>query len=368
MGTEDRVVTSSAVGRRSPRGVKGGEVELSPVRSLASAITEADRTLSLRSSRIDVVGRGGAAADRVPGSGRRRRRLLIGLAGIAALVAVVLAPAGAPGRLGMTDAAVLGAVEGLTEFLPVSSTAHLAVVERLLGIAETAEERALLDSYLVVVQGGAILAVAWLYRGRLGAMVCRPGQAGRRVLGAVIVACAPAGVAGLAFRDLVKERLFDPAPIALAWFVGGVAILVVGKRITGRPGLPLESIGWRAAGIVGVAQCVALWPGTSRSLVTILAGVLVGLSLAAAVELSFLVGFLTLLGASGLEALRHGSEMVSTLGWAGPAAGAAVAFITAVAAIRGMVSWLSRRDLAPFGYYRIGAAATTAGLIAAGVL
>jgi undecaprenyl-diphosphatase len=281
---------------------------------------------------------------------------------------MMVAPAGGPGALGLPEAAVLGAVEGVTEFLPVSSTAHLLVAERLLGVARGAQERAVLDSYLVVVQGGAILAVAWLYRRRLAAMALRPGPGGRRILGVVMVASAPAGAAGLLVGDLVKRHLFDPAPIALAWLVGGVAILVVAKRVAGRPGCPLESIGWGAAGMVGLAQCLALWPGTSRSLVTILAGVLVGLSLAAAVELSFLVGFVTLLGASGWESLRNGSEVIATLGWAGPLVGAAVAFVTAVAAIRGMVGLLSRRDLRPFGYYRIGAAATTAGLIAAGIL
>jgi len=294
--------------------------------------------------------------------------LLVGTLAFAAAAAILMAPAGAPGALGLPEATLLGAVEGVTEFLPVSSTAHLAVVERLFGMARGAEERAVLDSYLVVVQGGAILAVAWLYRRRLTAMVFRPGAGGRRILAAVMVASAPAGAAGLVVGDLVKRRLFDPAPIALAWLVGGVAILIVAKRVAGRPGRPLESIGWGAAGMVGVAQCLALWPGTSRSLVTILAGVLAGLSLAAAVELSFLLGFVTLLGASGLETLRHGSDVITTLGWAGPLVGAAVAFVTAVVAIRGMVGLLNRRDLRPFGYYRIGAAATTAGLIAAGIL
>lgn len=279
-----------------------------------------------------------------------------------------MAPAGAPGSLGVPQAVVLGAVEGVTEFLPVSSTAHLAVAERLLGVARGAEQRAVLDSYLVVVQGGAIVAVAWLYRRRLAAMVWTPGPGGRRTLAAVMVASAPAGVVGLAVGDVVKRRLFDPRPIALAWLVGGVAILVVARRIAGRTGRPLESISWGAAWVVGAAQCLALWPGTSRSLVTILAGTLIGLSLAAAVELSFLVGFVTLLGASGLEAVRHGPEVIVTLGWVGPLVGAAVAFVTAAGAIRAMVGLLSRRDLRPFGYYRIAAAAATTGLIAAGIL
>lgn len=134
-----------------------------------------------------------------------------------------MAPAGAPGSLGVPQAVVLGAVEGVTEFLPVSSTAHLAVAERLLGVARGAEQRAVLDSYLVVVQGGAIVAVAWLYRRRLAAMVWTPGPGGRRTLAAVMVASAPAGVVGLAVGDVVKRRLFDPRPIALAWLVGGVA-------------------------------------------------------------------------------------------------------------------------------------------------
>lgn len=307
--------------------------------------------------------------DRPPG--RRLPALVLVAAGavvVAGLVLVALASAPGAGSLGVGQAVVLGAVEGFTEFLPVSSTAHLAVTERLLGVARTDEQRVVLDSYAIAIQGGAILAVAWLYRRRLTSMVRRSGVTGRRVLGGVLLASVPAGVVGLAVGDAIKQHLFDPAPIAVAWLVGGVAILVVARRVAGRSGHPLESIGWRAAAVVGAAQCLALWPGTSRSLVTILAGTLAGLSLAAAVELSFLVGFVTLLGASGLEAVRQGSEMVATLGWVGPLTGTAVAFATAALAIRGLVAFLTHRDLRPFGYYRIAAAGATAALIATGVL
>lgn len=353
------------------RGVEARGVEPPLVRSSASSPLVAEAQLPSPEHQAHPDASNGAPPPprgRFPGRRRSVLAVLVVVLGIAGLTVMSMAPAGGPRSLGVFQAVVLGAVEGVTEFLPVSSTAHLAVAGRLLGVARGAEQRAILDSYLVVIQSGAIMAVAWLYRKRLAAMVWRPGSQGRHILAAVMVASAPAGVVGLAVGDVVKRRLFDPRPIALAWLVGGVAILMVARRIAGRTGRPLESIGLSAAWVVGAAQCLALWPGTSRSLVTILAGTLIGLSLAAAVELSFLVGFVTLLGASGLEAVRHGPEIIATLGWVGPLAGAAVAFVTAVGAIRGMVGLLSRRDLRPFGYYRLAAAAATAGLIAVGML
>lgn len=299
-------------------------------------------------------------------STRSRVGVWLGLAATVVVTMAILAPGQGP--LGIGEAAMLGAVEGVTEFLPVSSTAHLAITERLLGVADTPAQRAVLDSYAIVIQGGAILAVAVLYRRRLESMVRHRGPSGRGVLGTVLVASVPAGIVGLAAGDLVKERLFAPGPIAVAWLAGGMAILLVARRVTGRDGRPLEAVGWGAAAAIGAAQCLALWPGTSRSLVTIVAGILVGLSVAAAVELSFLVGFVTLMGASGLEALRHGPDVIAVLGWVGPVTGALVAFACAAAAIRGFVVYLSHRDLRPFGWYRVAAAAATGTLMAAGIL
>ncbi len=289
-------------------------------------------------------------------------------AAAAVVCAVVVAFGGTAGALGLPQALLLGLVEGVTEFLPVSSTGHLLVTQRLFGMAGTPAEQVALDSYVVVIQGGAILAVGLLYRARLAAMV-RPRAAGdRRVLVAVAIAAAPAGLIGLLAGDTVKDRLFGPGPVAVAWFVGGIAILVVARRLSQPGGSRLEDLTPAIAVVVGLAQVIALWPGVSRSLVTIVAGVFVGLSLAAAVELSFLLGFVTLLGATGIEVLRGGSEIVTTLGWAGPLVGTLAAFAAAVVAIRGLVSLVATSSLRPFGWYRIGAAAGVVLLGAAGLV
>ncbi|CAN5750636.1 MAG: undecaprenyl-diphosphate phosphatase [Actinomycetota bacterium] len=266
-------------------------------------------------------------------------------------------------------AILLGLVEGLTEWLPISSTGHLTVTQKLLGIDGDAA-----DSYAIAIQAGAILAVLGLYRQRFAAMlrgVRGDDPAGRRTLVAVMVACLPAAIVGLVLSDVIKQRLFGPWPVVVAWFVGGVAILAVARHRRGlapEAGAPLTALGWRGALIIGLAQTLALWPGVSRSLVTILAATAIGLTVPAAVEFSFLLGFVTLGGATLYETLLSGDEMVAAFGVATPLLGLAVAFVAAVAAMRWMVSYLSRRGLGIFGWYRIGIATVVAGLLITGVL
>jgi undecaprenyl-diphosphatase len=285
--------------------------------------------------------------------------------GVAAIAAVVLAAARGGGALDVPTAIVLGLVEGLTEYLPISSTGHLTVVERLLGVRGSAA-----DAYAIVIQAGAILAVLVLYRARVGAMVAGlrgRDQAGRRLLGALAVAFVPAALVGFAFGDAIKERLFGVGPVAVAWAVGGAVILVATGQLR-RDGRELDAVGSRAAAIIGCAQVAALWPGVSRSLVTILAGLVVGLSLPAAVEFSFLLGLVTLGAATGYEALKQGSDIVHAYGLLNPAIGFLVAFVSAVAAVRWMVAYLERGSLAVFGYYRLAVAAIAALLLIANVV
>jgi undecaprenyl-diphosphatase len=285
--------------------------------------------------------------------------------GVAAIAAAVVAAARGGGALDAPTAVVLGLVEGLTEYLPISSTGHLTVVERLLGVRGAAA-----DAYVIVIQAGAILAVLVLYRARVGAMVAGlrgRDEAGRRLLGALAVAFVPAALVGFAFGDTIKERLFGVGPVAVAWAVGGVVILVATRRLR-RDGLALDSLGYRAAAIIGCAQVAALWPGVSRSLVTILAGLVVGLSLPAAVEFSFLLGLVTLGAATGYEALKQGRDIVHTYGLLTPAIGFLVAFVAAMAAVRWMVTYLERGSLAVFGYYRVAVAAVAALLLIANVV
>lgn len=295
-----------------------------------------------------------------------RRRAAVPAAALLVVVAVVVAVAARrPGRLDVPTAVLLGLVEGVTEFLPVSSTGHLTVVERLLDLRSSAA-----DAYVIVIQGGAIAAVLVLYRERLRVMVngvIGRDELGRRLAVAVAVAFVPAAVIGLVFGDVIKDRLFGVGPVAAAWAVGGVAILLVGRRLRGE-GVPLEALGWPQAAAIGVAQAAALWPGVSRSLVTIVAGVVVGLSLSAAVEFSFLLGFVTLGAATGLEAVRQGGDIVATFGVAAPVVGFVVAFAAAVVSVRWMVAFLRHGSLAVFGVYRLAAAAAALGLLVAGVV
>ena len=265
--------------------------------------------------------------------------------------------------LSIPHAVLLGIVEGITEFLPISSTGHLIVVGRLIGFG-VGDTRIAGDTYSVVVQFGAILAVLVLYRVRIWSMV--KGLIGRDVQGrgaliAVIAAFLPAAVLGVAVGDSIKNELFGPVPVMLAWLVGGVVLLVWQPK-GGR--LELHLLPLRAAVVIGLAQSLAFWPGVSRSLVTIIGGLLVGLSLAAAVEFSFLLGLITLSAGAFLDLAKHGGELVDQFGLKAPLAGLVFAFITALVSVRWMVQWLGTRSLRVFGWYRIGAAATVLVLLA----
>jgi len=270
-------------------------------------------------------------------------------------------PAGtsaAANELTIPKAIVLGVVEGITEYLPISSTGHLTVTEQLLDIGQTDATRDVTKSYTVIIQIGAIFAVIGLYWRRLRDMLL--GIAGRSPTGRstfVVLALAfiPAAFFGVVFGDTIQEELFGTGPVAAAWIVGGIAILVF-VRVFRRPpevGIRLEEIGARQALAIGLAQALALWPGVSRSLVTIVAALLVGLTLPAAVEFSFLLGLATLSAASLYEIAKHGSEVIDTFGWVSPIVGVVAAFVAAVLAIKWLVDYLNHHDLSIFGYYRI---------------
>jgi undecaprenyl-diphosphatase len=293
--------------------------------------------------------------------------VLLAAVAVAAIVAHVSGAASA--GLSSGAAVLLGLVEGLTEWLPISSTGHLTVTQELLGIDGDAA-----NSYAIAIQAGAILAVLLLYHGRFTAMLRGAlGQdpAGRRTLIAVVVACLPAVIVGLALEDVIKTRLFGPWPVVVAWFLGGMAILAVARRrrdVSPTAGADLATLDWRGALLIGLAQTLALWPGVSRSLVTILAATAVGLAVPAAVEFSFLLGFVVLGGATLYETLSSGSEMVAAYGLATPLLGLAVAFVSAVVAMRWMIGYLNRHGLGVFGWYRIAIAAVVAGLLVTGAI
>jgi undecaprenyl-diphosphatase len=270
-------------------------------------------------------------------------------------------------------AVILGLVEGITEYLPVSSTGHLLVTQKLLGVGDTDATKDAADTYAITIQAGAILAVVLLYFGRLRAMaegVIGRDRDGRHVLIALLIAFVPAAVVGVALEQPIKDHLFGVGPVIVAWIVGGVAILVASRWLRERPPgrIALEQISVRMAIIIGAAQVLALWPGTSRSLVTILAALFLGMSMPAALEFSFLLGLATLSAATLFEALKHGGELVDTYGLLNPLIGFVVAFVAAVVAVRWLVSYLGRHGLELFGWYRIVVAAIAIILVATGTI
>lgn len=284
---------------------------------------------------------------------------------VVGVVAVVVASAAArsgDAELSTSEALLLGMIEGVTEYLPVSSTAHLAVTEDLLGLTSTAEGQDAADSYAIVIQVGAIAAVLGLYRIRVVSIargILGADPAGRRLAVAIVTAFAPAALAGLLAGDAIKNNLFSTWPIVVAWLVGGLALLW--PRLTTPVGaMPLEDLSIRAASIIGAAQVLALWPGTSRSLITIIAALAVGLGLSAAVEFSFLLGLVTLSAATGYELLRGGDAIVATFGLGNSVVGIAAAAVTAWFAVTWMVGYLERRPLSIFGWYRISIAVLVA--------
>ena len=272
-----------------------------------------------------------------------------------------------------TQAVILGVVEGFTEYLPVSSTGHLLLTEKIMGIgddpyqsrAQRERTKEAADAYTICIQAGAILAVLWLYFGRVKQIsrgLIGKDCGGRRLLVNVAVGFLPAAVIGLLFNKIIKSYLFGPWPVVVAWMLGGLAILAVSRRNQNRkqethPGRQLDDMTWRMALIIGFAQCIAMWPGVSRSLVTIVGGLLVGLSMEAAVEYSFLLGAVTLGAATAYDTLKHGQLMLQTFDNSALIIGVVVAFIAAVISVKWMVDYLSRHGLEIFGYYRVTIAA-----------
>jgi undecaprenyl-diphosphatase len=260
------------------------------------------------------------------------------------------------------DALLLGILEGLTEFLPVSSTGHLILLAELLGKHDEAGKT--LD---IVIQLGAVLAVVVFYRARLGALVrgvLRREAAELRLALALLLGFLPAAVVGLALHRLIKERLFGPGPVAGALIAGGVLMIAVEvfRRRRGPaageerdPGLSgLEHVTPRRALLIGLAQCASLWPGASRSMATIVGGQLTGLSTATAAEFSFLLAVPTLGAATLFDLAKNGRHLLEAPGGAmSLAVGLVVAFVVALLVIAAFLRYLRRFGMAPFGVYRI---------------
>lgn len=263
------------------------------------------------------------------------------------------------------QALILGLVEGLTEYLPVSSTGHLLVTQRLLGIPEGEAANA----YAIVIQAGAIAAVLSLYRERVrDALLGLVGKSetGAKLARSLLVAFLPAAVLGVLFDEKIETYLFGPWPVIAAWTAGGVLILAISKRIRGRQGADLGALTWKTALLIGTIQCVAMWPGVSRSLSTILGGLVAGLALTAAVEFSFLLGLLTLGAATAYKLLGSGSVLLEEYGVLQLAIGFGAAWVSAILAVKWMVGWLTQHGMAVFGWWRLLAALAVSILLLTG--
>lgn len=270
------------------------------------------------------------------------------------------------------ESIILGIVEGLTEYLPVSSTGHLILAQRAMGLDRTTNPD-ILNAYTICIQAGAILAVLGLYFSRVKTMalgVLGKNPQGLKLLINIVVAFLPAAIVGVIFKKKIDEHLMHLWPVTIAWLLGGVAILAVEwfKSPSKAEGLTLENLTFKMALVIGLIQCIAMCPGTSRSLVTIVGGILVGLRLVAAVEFSFLLGLITLTAATFYDSVKHGKEMLASFGPLVLLAGLVAAWVSATIAVKWMVAFIQRRGFVVFGYYRVLLAFVVGTLILTGVL
>ena len=290
------------------------------------------------------------------------------------------------------QAVILGLVEGITEYLPVSSTGHLIIATELMRFDE--EVRPHVDAFNIVIQGGAILAVAGLYFSRILQMLrglAGRDAAGRKLLINLFVAFLPAAVLGVLLDSTISKYLFSTWPVLAALLLGGVWMIWLDRWRARRiaedtaQGVPaedsrfcmeIENLTWKHALAIGFLQCIAMWPGTSRSMMTIAGGTLIGLKPKAAAEFSFLLGLPTLggacvykLGRNLQDSARTGEDnMFEALGTMPLVIGLVVATVSAAFAIKWLVSFLTRHGLKAFGWYRVALCIVLGSLVAAGLV
>jgi undecaprenyl-diphosphatase len=253
----------------------------------------------------------------------------------------------------MLQAVVLGIVEGLTEFLPVSSTGHLIVAADLVNFKGKGA-----DTFVIAIQAGAILAVCWYYRERIAAVLrgLFSDKKQQNLAVNTIVAFLPAAVVGVMVSSLLKKYLFNPVTVAAALVIGGFIILWVERR-QARLGikprvLEMDDMNAMDALKVGIAQCFSMIPGTSRSGATIIGGMIFGLSRKAATEFSFFLAIPTIFGATVWD-LWKSRDLLTADGLPELAIGTAVSFFSALAVVHWLIRYVSGHDFRGFGWYRI---------------
>ena len=266
--------------------------------------------------------------------------------------------------LPLSHAILLGIVEGLTEFLPVSSTGHLILTSRLLAQQSSgpAADAQAVNDYLVIIQLGALLAAVWYYRAtyfQLARGILRRESQSLRLLRNLILASLPLLSAGYLFGKWIKAHLFGVKPVAAALFVGGIVMLAMDAWTARRRKANVPAIGEASelspgqALLIGAVQAMALWPGTSRSMSCIVGGQLAGMSTAAAADFTFLLALPTLGVATAYELLKGGPQLVAAVGPTALSLGLVVAFAVGFLVIAAFLRYLRRFGLWPFGGYRI---------------
>lgn len=247
------------------------------------------------------------------------------------------------------NAIVLGIIEGVTEFLPISSTGHLILANQFFSFSGNFKE-----TFDVVIQIGALMAVVLLYWDKLFPKFSDKKQSKRvySLWGKVIVGAIPAAVLGLKFNKYITSKLFYPKPVAFALIFGAILLLLVESRFTKVRVQTTDDISYKDAFKIGIFQCMALWPGMSRSASTIIGGMVIGLSREAAAEFSFFLALPTLAGAALLQLAKCGFHFTS-MQWITLGVGTLVSFLVALVVVSTFINYLKKRKLAPFAYYRI---------------
>jgi len=249
------------------------------------------------------------------------------------------------------SAVILGIVEGLTEFLPISSTGHMLLVQDWLGIDPQQPQWAV---FLFVSQVGAILAVVAYFGRDLTRRVLRPPHTGWRhhILTKLVAAMVPTTILGYLFDDLMERYLLWPVPVAVALIVGAGLIEFIDRRFRRSGPMTLDDVTLRQALLIGLIQCLAMWPGTSRAAATIMGGMVLGLTPAVATEFSFYLAIPTMLAAAAKQLLDYYADL--NAGSAGVILlGTGVSFIVALAVVAWFLNYVRRRRFTPFALYRV---------------
>jgi len=246
-------------------------------------------------------------------------------------------------------AVILGIVEGVTEFLPVSSTGHLILFGHYLGFTGS-----FAVMFEIIIQLGAILAVVYNYRVRIleSLQSLKPGQWGFKLWLCMAVAFLPSAILGVLFNDIIEARLFSPFTVGIALMVGAVMMIVIENKFAGHRQDQLLEVGLKRSLLIGLAQCMSLIPGMSRSASTIMGGMLVGLSVKTAAEFSFFLAIPTMFAATGYS-LMKGVTAMNSLEWAALAVGFVVSFLVALVVVDKFIAFLGRHSLRVFAYYRL---------------